>query len=69
MYTRDMTLLGLPPFLLDLTSHGRQAIPDTIGAARVQLVGSWSGERVMGHVGVVPNIEIDQLHELREALE
>ena len=48
--------------------RGREAVPDTIGLVKVDFVGRLSDERVMGHLGVVlPDVEIDQLLELREA--
>ena len=50
-------------------TRGREAVPDTIGVAKVHLVGRLSDERVMAHLGVVlPDVETDQLRELREAL-
>ena len=50
--------------------RGREAVPDTIGVAEVHLVGRLSDERVMGHLGIVLfDVEIDQLLELREAVE
>jgi hypothetical protein len=50
--------------------RGRKAVPDTIAVVEVRLVGRLSDERVMGHLGVVlPDVEIDQLLELREAFE
>ena len=49
---------------------GREAVPDTIGLAKVDLVGRLSAKSMMRHLGVVlPNVEIDQLLELPEALE
>ena len=47
-----------------------KAIADTIGLGKVDLVGCSSVERVMGHLSIVlPNVDIDQLLELPEALE
>jgi hypothetical protein len=49
---------------------GGEAVPDTISLVKVDFVGRLSDERVMGHSGVVlPNVEIDELFELREAFE
>ena len=43
---------------------------DTIGVVKVDLVGRLSIESMMGHLGVVlPDVEIDELFELREAFE
>ena len=45
-----------------------EVVPDTVGLVRVDLVGCLSDKRVMGHLGVVlPDVEIDELLELREA--
>ena len=49
---------------------GRDAVPDTIGLIKVDLVGRLSVKSVMGHFGVVLfDVEIDRLLELREAFE
>jgi len=50
---------------------GCEAVPDPIGSlVKVHLVGRLSVESVMGHLSVVlPNVEIDELLELREAVE
>ena len=46
---------------------GREAVPDTIGLIKVDLVGRLSVKSVMGHFGVVLfDVEIDQLLELRD---
>ena len=43
---------------------------DTIGAVKVHLVGCLSDECVVGHLAIVlPDVEIDELLELREAFE
>ena len=53
-----------------LTPGGREAVPDTIGLVEVDLVGCLSDKRVVGHLDVVlPDVEIDELRELREAFE
>jgi hypothetical protein len=45
-------------------------VPDTIGLVKVDLIGCLPDKRVMGHLGVVlPDVEIDQLLEQREAFE
>lgn len=47
-----------------------EAVPDTIGVVKVDLVGRLSAKSVVGHLGVVlVDVEIDQLLELREAFE
>ena len=51
-----------------LTAGGLEAVPDTIGLVKVDLVGCLSDKSVMGHLGVVLfDVEIDQTPELREA--
>ncbi len=53
-----------------LTAGGLEAVPDTIGLLKVDLVGCWSDKSVMGHLGVVLfDVEIDQTPELHEAVE
>ena len=53
-----------------LTPGSREAVPDAIGLVEVDLVGCLSDKSVMGHLGVVlPDVEIDQLLQLREAFE
>ena len=53
-----------------LTLAGREAVPDTIGVIEVHLVGCLSAKSIVGHSGVVLlDVEIDQLLELREAVE
>jgi len=48
----------------------REAVVDTIGLVKVDLVGCLSDKRVVRHSGVVLfDVEIDQLLELREAVE
>jgi len=50
-----------------VTPGGREAVPDTIGLVKVHLVGCLSAKSVAGHLGIVlPNVEIDELLELRE---
>ena len=50
--------------------RGREADPDTIGVVKVHLVGCLSAKSVVRHFGVVLfDVEIDQLLELREAVE
>jgi hypothetical protein len=49
---------------------GLEAVPDTIGSVKVHLVGCLSAKSVVGHLGVVLfDVEIDELLELREAVE
>ena len=49
---------------------GREPVPDTISVVKIHLVGCLSAESVVRHMGIVlVDVEIDQLLELREAVE
>ena len=53
-----------------LTAGGLEAVPDTIGLVKVDLVGCRSDKSVVRHLGVVlADVKLDQLLELREAVE
>ena len=68
--TTGFTSVRLHSLPTSPTPGGREAIVDAIALAEVDLVGRLSDESVMGHLGVVlPDVEIDQLLELREAFE
>jgi hypothetical protein len=55
---------------MSLTSGGREAVADTIGLVKVDLVGGRSDKSAMGHLGVVLfDVETDQTLQLREAVE
>ena len=63
MHTRDTTQVGcLYSCLASLMPVGREAVPDTIGLVKVNLVRRLSAKSVMGHSGIVLfDVEIDQL--------
>ncbi len=55
---------------MSLTPGGREAVADTIGLVKADLVGGRSDKSAMGHLGVVLfDVETDQTLQLREAVE
>ena len=68
--TTGFTSVRLHSLPMSLTPGGHEAIVDAIALAEVDLVGRLSIKSMMGHFRVVlPNVEIDELLELREAFE
>ena len=65
-----LTSVQLHSLPTSLTPGNPEAIPDPIGLAKVDLVGRSSIESMMGRLGVVlVDVEIDELFELRKAVE